>query len=122
MVAAPMPGMLPEDIVVEVTADGRLILHGRMRGLLKGVKEVMLDEWTVGGYHRELKLTNPVDCPLANVTYGNGVLVVALPICHEMRPGKLTLETVAPDTGQRVGGAGHPPHQVTAEEHGGDAG
>jgi HSP20 family protein len=105
MIAAPMPGMLPEDIVVEVTSDGSLILHGRLRGYLKGVKEVLLDEWTVGGYHRELALSDAVDGSLTNVTYGNGVLT---------RPAKLTLETVAPDIGQRVGSAGHPPHPIPA--------
>jgi HSP20 family protein len=31
MVAAPMPGMEPENIVVQVTEDGRLILEGESR-------------------------------------------------------------------------------------------
>lgn len=116
-VAAPMPGMEPQDIAVEVTSDGRLILHGRVRGLLKGVKELLLDEWTVGGYHRELTLSCPVDGPLANVTYGNGVLVVTMPISQQTRPATLTLQTVAPNTGQRVGSAGHPPRPMTTAEH-----
>jgi HSP20 family protein len=48
MVAAPMAGLEPEDIVVEVTADGRLVLHGALRSMLKEVKELLLDEWSVG--------------------------------------------------------------------------
>ncbi len=116
-IAAPMPGLEPEDIEVEVTPDDRLILHGRVRGFLKGVKTLVLDEWTVGGYHRELKLTSPVDASLANVTYGNGVLVVVLPKANETRPARLRMQEIAPDTGQRVGNAGHPPHPVTTEEH-----
>jgi HSP20 family protein len=117
-VAAPMPGLDPGDIVVEVTGNGQLILHGRVRGFLKGIKQLLLDEWTVGGYHRELPLPIPVDGAMANVTYGNGVLVVAMPLSQQMCPAKLTLTTVAPDTGQRVGNAGRPPRAATNAEHG----
>ena len=35
MIAAPMAGLEPENIAVEVTADGRLILHGDLRAMLK---------------------------------------------------------------------------------------
>jgi len=44
MVAAPMPGLEPGDIGVEVTADGYLELHGELRGALKGMKDLLLDE------------------------------------------------------------------------------
>ena len=80
MIAAPMPGMEPADIVVEVTAQGRLMLHGDLRGLLKDVKELLLDEWSVGLYHRELDLPVAVNAEHANVSYGNGVLLVVLPL------------------------------------------
>ena len=80
MVAAPMAGLEPENIAVEVTADGRLILHGDLRGMLKEVKDLLLDEWSVGVYHRELALPVAVDAECANVTYGNGVLTVTLPL------------------------------------------
>jgi len=39
MVAAPMAGLEPENILVEVTNDSRLTLHDNGRGLLKDVKE-----------------------------------------------------------------------------------
>jgi len=107
MVAAPMPGMEPEDILVEITADGMLILHGALRGVLKDAKEVLIDEWSVGDYHRELRLPDAVDGEHANVTYGNGVLVVAMPISDMMYPGRLTLQTVGPAHGEHVGNIGH---------------
>ena len=66
-VAAPMPGLEPEDILVEVTENGQLILHGDMRAALKDDKEVLLDEWNVGGYHRELVLPDTVDGELGLV-------------------------------------------------------
>src|SRR5215471_5434 len=112
MVAAPMPGIEPENIQVEVTDDGHLILHGEVRGMLKDVKELLLDEWSFGVYHRELVLPVQVDGEFANVTYGNGVVTVALPISEQTRPAFLTLERTTPTHGERRGNAGHPPTGV----------
>src|SRR5258708_34783243 len=108
MIAAPMAGLEPENIVVEVTAEGRLILHGNLRGMLKEVKELLLDEWSVGVYHRELTLPVPVNATCANVTYGNGVLIVTLPISHQTLPARLVLERITPTHGQPKGNTGHP--------------
>ena len=107
MVAAPMPGLEPEDVLVQVTDDGRLILQGELRALLKDVKELLVDEWSVGEYYRELALPNPVDGMHANVTYGNGVVVVVLPISNQTTSANLTLETVGPARGQQIGNVGH---------------
>src|SRR5438876_9130208 len=96
MVAAPMPGLQPEDILVEVTEDGYLILQGVVRALLKDVKELLLDEWSVGSYYREVPLPDAVDAEQANVTYGNGLVVVALPISDRPVLALLTLYKVGP--------------------------
>lgn len=114
-VAAPMPGLEPEDIIVEITADGRLILDGALRGTLKGMKDLLIDEWSVGGYHREIPLPEPVNAELANVTYGNGVLVIALPIAEDTRSAVLGLTPQGAARGQRVGNAGHPADMGLAE-------
>lgn len=109
MIAAPMAGLEPENITVEVTADGRLILHGDLRSMLKEVKDLLLDEWSVGVYHRELALPIAVDAACANVTYGNGVLTVTLPISEQTHPARLMLVRRSPTHGQRRGNAGRPP-------------
>jgi HSP20 family protein len=109
MVTAPMAGLEPENISVEITADNRLILHGEVRGRLKQIKELLLDEWSVGTYHRELVLPVGVDGECANLSYGNGVLTVALPINKQTCPARLTLERLTPTHGERRGNAGHPP-------------
>jgi len=109
MVTAPMAGMEPENIVVEVTEQNQLILHGQLRGLLKEIKELLMDEWSVGSYHRELALPVPVNAVCANVSYGNGVLTLAFPISECPVPAHLTLERVAPSHGRHKGNAGHPP-------------
>ena len=109
MVAAPMPGLEPENIAVEVTADGFLSIHGDLRGRLKEIKELLLDEWSAGGYHRELALVTPVNGECANVTYDNGVLLVTLPISEQTLPARLLLTRTTPTHGKRRGNAGHPP-------------
>src|SRR5260370_42547785 len=86
MVVAPMAGLEPENIVGEVTAEDRLILHGDLRGRLKEVKELLLDEWSVGVYHRELALPVTINATCANVTYGNGVVPVTLQISLHTLP------------------------------------
>lgn len=115
-IAAPMPGAEPEDIQVEV-ADGRVVLHADLRATLKGDKQVLVEEWHVGPYHREVELPTAVDGQLANVTYRNGVLVVALPITARARAARLTLTTIGPGYGERVGNHGHPVRPATQEEH-----
>ena len=112
MVVAPMPGLEPENIVIEVTENGHLILNGDVRGILKDVKELLLDEWSVGFYHRDLELPAHVDGVSANVKYGNGVVTVALPISDHTVASQLTLERIAPTHGERKGNAGHPPTSV----------
>ena len=109
MIAAPMAGLEPENILVEVTNDGRLVLHGDQRAMLKEVKELLVDEWSVGIYQREIALPVPVNAVCANVTYGNGVVTVTLPISDQIVPTRLTLERIAPTHGERRGNAGHPP-------------
>jgi HSP20 family protein len=116
-VAAPMAGLGPEDVTVEVTADGHLLLDGRLRPapkvdsvVLDAGKEVLLDEWTSFPYHREIVLDSGVDGPAATVTYGNGVVVVALPVAKETRPARLTLDPIGPTRGERTGDPSHPTH------------
>jgi len=107
MIAAPMPGLEPEDITVRVDANSHLIIDGIIRGLLKDIKELLIDEWSVGSYHRELDLPNAVDTVHANITYGNGVLVVAFPISKQTIPASLTLQKTGAEHGEYVGHAGH---------------
>jgi HSP20 family protein len=117
VVAAPMPGLEPENIAVEITSDGHLILRGDLRAAFKGEHEVLLDEWRVGGYARELRLPCPVDGTIANLTYGNGVLVVALPIARQTSPARLRLDTTGEARGEHAGNHGHPPRAISNAEH-----
>jgi HSP20 family molecular chaperone IbpA len=118
-VAAPMPGLGPGDIAVVVSPERRLVIVGRLCaddadatcGTLKQpAKDVLLDEWEVGPYRRELDLPCVVDGGAATVTYGNGILVVALPVAQVTRPARLTLENVS--SGVRAARVGQENRQV----------
>lgn len=117
MVTTPMPGLEPENIRVEVTGDGHLILQGELRGTLKehDGKQRYLDEWYAGAYAREVTLPVPVNAVCANASYGNGVLALTFPVSEQTAPARLTLERVAPSHGQLKGNAGHPPVCVHVE-------
>jgi HSP20 family protein len=138
-VAAPMPGLLPEDFAIEITADNRLVLRGGLRGipadvqvfhrlergdgpdhqpqLVEEQREMLLDEWTVGDYRREIKLPNAVDGRLTTATYGNGVLVVALALAEQVVAAQISLQRTGPGRGEYVGGAGHPVQPWTTADH-----
>ncbi|HEX8996082.1 MAG TPA: Hsp20/alpha crystallin family protein [Ktedonobacterales bacterium] len=108
MAAIPMPGLEPEDISIEVTSSPSLVVRGRLRGELKGLKDELLNEWSAGNVEREITLPGPVDGELANVTYGNGVLVVALPSAHKTRTAHLTLTALTATRGVHAGNMGKP--------------
>ncbi len=106
VIAAPMPGIEPENILVKVT-ENSVVIQGEIRGLLKDIKELLIDEWSVGVYYREVLLPNAVDGEHATVTYGNGVLVVNLPMSDKMVPATLTLDKIGTARGERVGYVDH---------------
>ncbi|MGH2510988.1 MAG: Hsp20/alpha crystallin family protein, partial [Ktedonobacteraceae bacterium] len=85
IIAAPMPGLEPENIRIHVTSDGYLILQGELRAMLKEQdgKQRFLEEWHVGAYFREVSLPLPVNAACANVSYGNGVLTLAFPLSSQ---------------------------------------
>ncbi len=81
MLATPMPGLQAENISVLVSGT-RVTVHGEQRGPAENdgnQSRVLLDEWTPGPYHRELDLPEGVNGAEINATYGNGVLVLAMP-------------------------------------------
>ena len=106
-IAAPMLGIQPDDLLIRITEKNSLVLQGEIRGVLKDVKEVLVDEWNAGGYYREIALPNAVDGAHANVTYGNGVVVVVLPLSEKTVVADITVPKVGIDRGERVGHVGH---------------
>jgi HSP20 family protein len=122
MLAAPMPGLEPEDISLVI--DGRHVtLHGRERGPHQHDRDLLVAEWAVGPYHREVDLPEPVAGDLTNVTFENGVLVLSMPKAREAASGgapgpiAIELEAVTPTRGERVGHVGRRIIPSTTAEH-----
>jgi HSP20 family protein len=119
MLTAPMPGLEAENILVRI--DGHhVVVHGEERGPHQRDVPLAIAEWSIGPYHRELELAEPVDGSLTNATYGNGVLVLSMPKesrGHLGGPAEFRLITVAGGRGERVGHVGRDVVPLTTEQH-----
>jgi HSP20 family protein len=119
MIAAPMPGLEPRDIEVTIEPK-RVVMHGHERGPHQYDMRVLLAEWAVGNYHREVDLPSGVAAELTNATYDNGVLVVSMP---KLQPGQaptratLRLDAVAATRGEHVGHVGRDVTPDSTREH-----
>jgi HSP20 family protein len=124
MVMAPLPGLEPPDISVTVLGD-RVVIKGEQRGPRQDERQLHLAEWSVGPYHRELTLPERVDGARGNATYGNGVLVLALPKASAGSGGggggesaaELRLEVTDAPRGAHVGHTGRDLQETSTAEH-----
>lgn len=118
-VAAPMPGLKPEDISVTIDNDC-ISLSGEERGPRQHERDLYLAEWTIGPYLRELMLPARVQGALTNATYGNGVLVVSMPKAKGDEPStsaRFRLRTIGPGRGERVGHQGRAAQPASTADH-----
>ncbi len=107
MVVAPMPGVGPEDISIDVTDDGHLTLRAAMHGEGQERIEYLTREWSYGPYERTVELPCPVDALRANVSYGNGVLSVTLPKIETMNAGRILVQRTGHARGVVIGHSGN---------------
>ncbi len=119
MVVAPMPGLEPTDISITVTGE-RVVIHGRERGPHQHDRDLVLAQWAIGPYEGDVTLPEPVEGTLTNATYGNGVLVLAMP---KVAPGQrgvaaeIKLAVIEATRGERVGHVSRTVRPTTTEEH-----
>jgi HSP20 family protein len=105
VLAAPMPGLEPQDILVNIHNE-RVTIRGEYRGSRHNQPETVMSEWTMGPYHRDISLPQSVSGGLTNATYGNGVLVLSMPTLESGVQEDVTefrLEADSGTRGQRVG-------------------
>ena len=108
MLAAPMPGLEPENISVTIHGD-TVSIQGDERGPGQRDREMIIEEWAIGPYFREVKLPETVDAELTNATYGNGILVLSMPKCKHTQPdshASFKLHPVDATHGERIGHSG----------------
>jgi HSP20 family protein len=86
-----MPGVGPEDVVIDVH-DNQLTLRGAVT--LEGEKErLLLQEYGVGDYFREFSLGRNIDQTKIEASVRNGVLTLTLPKAEAIKPRKITVKT-----------------------------
>lgn len=107
MVVAPMPGVGPEDISVDITEDGRLILRAAQHGEGQERIDYIVREWAYGPYERTVELPCAVDAMRANVAFGNGVLTISFPKAEATSPGRVLVRRTGHARGVAVGHAGN---------------
>jgi HSP20 family protein len=106
MVLAPMPGVAPEDISIDVTDDGHLTLRAAQRGEGQERIDYLLREWSYGPYERTIELPCAVDAMRANVTFGNGVVSITFPKVDTPRSGRLLVQRTGQSRGLTAGHRG----------------
>jgi hypothetical protein len=114
-----MPGLEPEDISVTIT-DQLVTIIGRERGPGQHDRALAISEWSVGPYFREIDLGRPVSGHLTNATYGNGVLVLAMPDSKDGETGatvSFQLSAVGATRGERIGHEGSDIRPLSDAEH-----
>ena len=120
VIVAPLAGLEPEDITITID-DKHVAIHGKQRGPRQDKLDLLKAEWSIGPYHRQIRLRDTLDGSLANATYGNGVLVLTIPKADATsKPARteFTLEAIQPTRGERVGHVGHDIRPTTTREHG----
>jgi|GEM_PF-386143 len=119
MLAAPMPGLEPQDISIMINNE-HVTIQSQPRGPRQDERNLLIAEWTFGFYYREVILPQPINAALTNATYNNGVLVLSMP---KMEPGKrgvfaeFGLEAISSTQGERVGHSGCMIEPTTTKEH-----
>ena len=106
MVVAPMPGVSPENISIDVTDDGHLTLRAAQHGEGQERIDYLTREWSYGPYERTIELPCAVDAMRANVTYGNGVLSITFPKAGATAPGRVLVQRTGHARGVAAGHAG----------------
>ena len=106
MIVAPMPGVAPEDISIDVTDDGHLTLRAAMHGEGQERIRYLTREWSYGPYERTIELPAAVDAMRANLSYGNGVLSVTLPKAGATTAGRMLVQRTGHARGVAAGHMG----------------
>ena len=71
VLAAPLPGVEAENISVTI-AGSKVTIIGEERGPRQHERHVLVDEWSIGPYRREVSIPQAINGSLTNATYGNG--------------------------------------------------
>jgi HSP20 family protein len=118
VLAAPLPGLEAENISITVGGN-RIVISGEERGPRQHGPDVVLAEWSIGPYFREISLHQAVKSHLTNATYGNGVLVLSMPKGEKSEAEaevNFKLQPIAATRGEWVGHIGSEIHSSSSSK------
>jgi HSP20 family protein len=89
VIHASLPGVKPEDVQITVHGDTVTIRGEHRAEEEKQGKNWLVRERRLGGFHRSLALTAPIDSTKANAKFDNGVLILTLPKAEQAKPKQI---------------------------------
>ena len=107
VVRAELAGLSPDDVRIEVTNDGSLMIQGERRSEFEAEEEggVYRSERTYGRFSRVIDLPDDVDADAAQARFENGVLEISLPLRQQQsRRRRIQIQ------GQGASGSARPVH------------
>jgi HSP20 family protein len=93
MISAEMPGVLPEDIEIDVTGDGLSISGVRKQDEVAKEAHYHRRERSYGSFSRTIQLPFMVDTNEVEASFTNGVLLITLPRAEADRPKKIAIKS-----------------------------
>ena len=94
VVRAELPGLSADDVRVEVTKDGSLLIEGERRSEIKAEEEggVYRSERTYGRFSRVIDLPEEVDVDRAQARFENGVLEISFPVPEQSQRRRIQIQ------------------------------
>jgi HSP20 family protein len=94
VVRAELPGLSPEDVRIEITNDGSLVIEGERRSEMEAEEEggVYRSERIYGRFSRVIDLPQGVDVDRAQARFENGVLEIALPLSEQSQRRRIQIQ------------------------------
>ena len=88
-----MPGVKPDGLSIDLR-DNVLTIEGQVTTEERPKEQLLLQEYEVGGFRREFRLTNLIDQGKIDASLKDGVLRLNLPKAEIARPRKIEIRTV----------------------------
>jgi len=94
VIRADLPGLSPDDVRIEVTDDGSLMIEGERRSGIEAEEEggVYRSERTYGRFYRVIALPEGVDADQAQARFDNGVLEISLPLPQQSQRRRIQIQ------------------------------
>jgi len=90
LIYADMPGVNPDDVAINFQ-DGSLTIHGQIKPRQVDDTRYLLNEYGVGDFYRDFRVSEAVDASQISAEYTDGVLIVHLPKVEAVKPRTIKL-------------------------------